>query len=40
MFTDFWLKNTWIKILSRKNVLDIEICDAAYLFIDEADYLG
>ncbi|HSA73597.1 MAG TPA: hypothetical protein VLD84_06550 [Nitrososphaeraceae archaeon] len=39
-FTDFWLKNTWIKIFSGKNVSDIEICDAAYLFTDEADYLG
>ncbi len=40
LFTDFWLKNTWIKILSRRNISDIENCDAAYLFIDEADYLG
>jgi hypothetical protein len=39
-FTDLWLKKTWIKIFTTRNMTDIDVCDAAYLFIDEADYLG
>jgi hypothetical protein len=38
-FTDLWLKKTWIRILTISNIMDIEVHDIAYLFIDEADYL-
>ena len=38
-FTDLWLKKTWIRILAVSNIMDIEVHDIAYLFIDEADYL-
>jgi hypothetical protein len=39
-FTDLWLKKTWIKILPTSHIMDIELYDTAYFFIDEADYLG
>jgi hypothetical protein len=39
-FTDLWLKKTWIKLLMASNIMQIELYDTAYLFIDEADYLG
>ena len=39
-FTDLWLKKTWIKIVTPKDIIDIEFYDTAYLFIDEADNLG
>jgi hypothetical protein len=39
-FTDLWLKKTWIKIFTTSNIMDIEVYDTAFLFIDEADYLG
>jgi hypothetical protein len=38
-FTDMWLKKTWIKIVTPKNMMNIEFYDTAYLFIDEADNL-
>ena len=38
-FTDLWLKKTTIRILTISNIMDIEVHDIAYLFIDEADFL-
>lgn len=38
-FTDLWLKKTRIRILTISNIMDIEVHDIAYLFIDEADFL-
>jgi len=38
-FTDLWLKRTRIRILTISNIMDIEVHDIAYLFIDEADFL-
>ena len=38
-FTDYWLRNTWIKILSNINFKDIDVHDTSYVIIDEADYL-
>ncbi len=39
-YTELWLKKTWIKVITTRNIMDIEgYFDAAYLFIDEADNL-
>lgn len=39
-YTELWLKKTWIKVMTTRNIMDIEgYFDAAYLFIDEADNL-
>lgn len=39
-FTGMWLKKTWIKIVTPKNMMDVDFYDAAYLFTAEADNLG
>jgi hypothetical protein len=33
------VEKTWIRRLAVSNIMDIEVHDIAYLFIDEADYL-
>ena len=38
-YAELWLKKTWIKVMPTKNIKDIRgYFDAAYLFVDEADY--
>jgi hypothetical protein len=38
-YTELMLKKTWIKVMPTKNIKDVRgYMDAAYLFIDEADY--
>ena len=40
-YTELVLKNTWIKVMPTKNIKDIRgYMDAAYLFIDEADFFS
>jgi len=39
-FTGLWLKKTWIKIVTPKNMIDIDFYDAAYLFIADLDNFG
>jgi hypothetical protein len=33
------VKKTWSKILPTSHIMNIELYDTAYFFIDEADYL-
>ncbi len=38
-YTELWIKETWIKVMPTRNIKDVRgYMDAAYLFIDEADY--
>lgn len=38
-YTELWIKKTWIKVMPTHNIKDVRgYMDAAYLFIDEADY--
>ncbi len=38
-YTELTIKKTWIKVMPTKNIKDVRgYMDAAYLFIDEADY--
>ncbi len=38
-YTELWLKRTWIKVMPTRNIKDVRgYFDAAYLFIDEADF--
>ena len=40
-YTELVLKNTWIKVMPTKNIKDMRgYMDAAYLFIDEADFFS
>ena len=39
-FTDIWIKKTRIKILDLSDIIDFAIYDMAYLFVDDADFLG
>ena len=40
-YTELILKKTWIKVMPTKNIKDIRgYMDAAYLFIDEADFFN
>jgi hypothetical protein len=38
-YAELWLKKTWIKVMTTRNIMDINCYfDAAFLFIDEADF--
>jgi hypothetical protein len=38
-YTELWIKKTWIKVMPTRNIKGVRgYMDAAYLFIDEADY--
>ncbi len=40
-YTKLWTNRTWIKVMPTKNINDVRgYMDAAYLFIDEADYFN
>lgn len=39
-FTGLWLKKTWIKIVTPKNMMDSDFYDTAYLFIADLDNFG
>ncbi|HEY6950544.1 MAG TPA: hypothetical protein VI146_08025 [Nitrososphaeraceae archaeon] len=39
-FTGLWLKKTWIKVVTPKNMMNIDFYDTAYLFIAELDNFG
>ena len=39
-FTGLWLKKTWIKIVTPKNMMDVDFYDAAYLFIVDLNNFG
>jgi hypothetical protein len=38
-YTELWIKKTWIKVMPTRNIKGVRgYMEAAYLFIDEADY--